>query len=66
MVAKRAKINTIILCDKNRRDIEEIEDHYIKGMTFHYVSEMQEVLELAILDKKVKGAKVLEPALKKG
>ena len=66
LAAKRAKINTIILCDKNRRDIEEIEDHYIKGMTFHYVSEMQEVLELAILDKKVKGAKVLEPALKKG
>jgi ATP-dependent Lon protease len=66
LAAKRAKINTIILCDKNRRDIEEIEDHYIKGMTFHYVSEMQEVLELAILDKKVKGAKVLEPSLKKG
>ncbi|HAK70089.1 MAG TPA: endopeptidase La [Cryomorphaceae bacterium] len=65
LAAKRAKINTIILCDKNRKDIEEIEDHYIKGMTFHYVSEMQEVLELAILDKKVKGAKVLEPALKK-
>ena len=59
--AKRAKITTIILCDKNRKDIEEIESHYLKGMTFHYVGEMQEVLDLAILDQKVKNAKKLVP-----
>ena len=61
LAAKRAKITTIILCDKNRKDIEEIEAHYLKGMTFHYVGEMQEVLDLAILDQKVKNAKKLVP-----
>ena len=66
LAAKRAKITKILLCDKNRKDIEEIEAHYLKGMTFHYVQEMSEVLELAILDQKVKGAKKLEPAKKNG
>lgn len=66
LAAKRAKITTILLCDKNRKDIEEIEEHYLKGMTFHYVSEMSQVLELAILDQKVKGAKKLEPTKKNG
>ena len=61
LAAKRAKITSIILCDKNRKDIEEIEAHYLKGMTFHYVGEMQEVLDLAILDQKVKNAKKLVP-----
>lgn len=61
LAAKRAMITTIILCDKNRKDIEEIEAHYLKGMTFHYVGEMQEVLDLAILDQKVKNAKKLVP-----
>ena len=60
LAAKRAKIKTIILCEENRRDIEEIEAHYLSGLTFHYVSFMREVLNLAILDKKVKGAKKLE------
>tara|TARA_Y100000385_G_C13108096_1_gene649709 strand:+ start:6126 stop:8573 length:2448 start_codon:yes stop_codon:yes gene_type:complete len=59
LAAKRAKISTIILCEKNRKDIEEIEAHYLKGMTFHYISEMSEVLDLAILNQKVKGAKKL-------
>ncbi len=66
LAAKRAKITNILLCDKNRKDIEEIEAHYLKGMTFHYVQEMSEVLELAILDQKVKGAKKLEPLKKNG
>ena len=66
LAAKRAKIRNILLCDKNRKDIEEIEAHYLKGMTFHYVQEMSEVLELAILDQKVKSAKKLEPAKKNG
>jgi len=60
LAAKRAKINTIILCEKNRKDIEEIEAHYVKGMTFQYVREMKEVLDLAILDQKVKSPKKLE------
>jgi ATP-dependent Lon protease len=61
LAAKRAKITSIVLCDKNRKDIEEIEAHYLKGMTFHYVGEMREVLDLAILDQKVKNAKKLVP-----
>ena len=65
LAAKRAKITQILLCDKNRKDIEEIEAHYLKGMTFHYVAHMSEVLELAILDEKVKGAKSLKPTKKK-
>jgi ATP-dependent Lon protease len=60
LAAKRAKIGTIILCEKNRKDIEEIEGHYLKGMTFHYVNEMKEVLDLAILDQKVKSPKKWE------
>jgi len=60
LAAKRAKINTIILCEKNRKDIEEIEAHYVKGMVFHYVNEMKEVLDLAILEQKVKSPKKLE------
>ena len=61
LAAKRAKITSIVLCDKNRKDIEEIEAHYLKGMSFHYVGEMREVLDLAILDQKVKNAKKLVP-----
>jgi ATP-dependent Lon protease len=60
LAAKRAKIGTIILCEKNRKDIEEIEGHYLKGMTFHYVNEMKDVLDLAILDQKVKSPKKWE------
>ncbi len=65
LAAKRAKISTILLCEKNRKDIEEIEAHYLKGMTFHYISEMSEVLDLAILNQKVKGAKTLSADTKK-
>jgi ATP-dependent Lon protease len=65
LAAKRAKISTILLCEKNRKDIEEIEAHYLKGMTFHYISEMSEVLDLAILNQKVKGAKTLSAETKK-
>ncbi len=65
LAGKRAKISTILLCEKNRKDIEEIEAHYLKGMTFHYISEMSEVLDLAILNQKVKGAKTLSAETKK-
>jgi ATP-dependent Lon protease len=65
LAAKRAKISTILLCEKNRKDIEEIEAHYLKGMTFHYISKMSEVLDLAILNQKVKGAKTLSAETKK-
>lgn len=65
LAAKRAKIGEIILCERNRKDIEDIEEHYLKGLTFHYVTKMSEVLDLAILDEKVRKAKTLEVPQKK-
>jgi ATP-dependent Lon protease len=59
LAAKRAKIKEILLCEQNRRDIEEIKADYIKGLTFHYVSDMSHVLELALTKQKVKNAKKL-------
>lgn len=49
LAAKRAGINEIILCDKNKKHIDEIEDVYIEGMTFHFVDRMSDVLEKAFL-----------------
>lgn len=59
LAAKRARIKEIILCEENRRDIEEIKEEYLKGLTFHYVREMSEVINLAITNTKVKNAKEL-------
>lgn len=53
LAAKRAKIKEIILCDENRKDVEEIEDEYLKGLTFHYVSTMDDVMSRALLKQKV-------------
>jgi ATP-dependent Lon protease len=52
LAAKRANIKEIILCDRNRRDIEEITADYVKGLTFHYVKSMREVLDLALEKEK--------------
>ncbi|WP_248722852.1 endopeptidase La [Seonamhaeicola sp. ML3] len=59
LAAKRAKIKEILLCEENRRDIEEIKAEYLKGLTFHYVTDMSEVIELAVTNQKVKKAKKL-------
>ncbi|TDS14399.1 ATP-dependent Lon protease [Maribacter caenipelagi] len=59
LAAKRAKIKEIILCADNERDIKEIKESYLKGLTFHYVKEMSEVIDIAITDVKVKNAKEL-------
>ncbi len=53
LAAKRADIKEIILSVENRKDIEEIKDIYIEGLTFHYVKDIIEVLKIAILDEKV-------------
>ena len=60
LAAKRAHIKEILLCEDNRRDIEEIKPDYLKGLTFHYVKEMSQVLELALTKQKVKNAKTLK------
>ncbi|GHA33212.1 Lon protease [Salinimicrobium marinum] len=59
LAAKRAHIKEIILCEENRRDIKEIKEEYLKGMTFHFVKEMREVIDLAILKEKVENPKTL-------
>ena len=53
LAAKRSGIKEIILSKKNRRDILEIEKNYIKGLTFHYVDSVDEVLKVALLKEKV-------------
>tara|TARA_A100000171_G_scaffold51774_1_gene67224 strand:- start:324 stop:2774 length:2451 start_codon:yes stop_codon:yes gene_type:complete len=59
LAAKRAKIKEILLCEDNKRDIDEIKPEYLKGLTFHYVKEMSDVLDLALTKQKVKNAKSL-------
>jgi ATP-dependent Lon protease len=53
LAAKRAGITTLILCNKNKQDVDEINQDYLKGLTIHYVSKMNEVLNLALLKEKV-------------
>jgi ATP-dependent Lon protease len=53
LAAKRAKIKEIILCYRNQKDVEEIGEEYTNGLTFHYVDMVQDVLEIALLHKKV-------------
>ena len=52
LAAKRAGITDIILCEDNRRDIEDIEPTYLEGIKFHYISVMSDVLPLAMEKKK--------------
>ena len=59
LAAKRARIKEIILCEENRRDVAEIKEEYLKGLTFHYVKDMMEVVEMAITSQKVRKAKKL-------
>ena len=56
LAAKRAEIREIILSEENRKDIEEIKESYLKGLTFHYVKNITDVLKIALTDEKVKNA----------
>jgi ATP-dependent Lon protease len=56
LAAKRAGIKEIILCEENRKNIDEIQPEYLKGLTFHYVTDITEVLDLALTDEKVNDA----------
>ena len=53
LAAKRAGINEIIMCYKNKKDIDEIEKVYTKGLNIHYVKHVDEVIEIALLKGKV-------------
>ena len=57
LAAKRAGIKEVILSDVNRKDIKDIPEHYLEGLQFHFVKNMLEVLDLALLEEKVKDAR---------
>lgn len=56
LAAKRAGITTLILCGKNKQDVDEIKQDYLKGLKIYYVSKMSEVLSIALLKDKVRQA----------
>ena len=56
LAAKRAGITDIILCRDNKKDIDEINDIYLKGLNFHFVNTIKEVIDFALLPDKVKDA----------
>ena len=59
LAAKRANIKEIMLCKENEKDITEIKKSYLKGLKFHYVTDMHEVIDFALMKQKVKNAKKL-------
>ena len=54
LAAKRAGITNIVMCQDNKKDIDEIPEIYLKGVTFHYVENVQDVWQFALTDEKVK------------
>lgn len=59
LAAKRARIKELVLCKENEKDILEIKKDYLKGLTFHYVTDMHEVIDIALTNQKVKNPKKL-------
>jgi ATP-dependent Lon protease len=59
LAAKRAKIKEIILCKENKKNVDEIDSIYLKGLTFYYVSNMKQVLDIALTNQNVKNYKYL-------
>lgn len=60
VAARRANLKEIILSEDNRKNVEEINDVYLKGLKFHYVNTILEVLELSLLNEKVKDSLTIE------
>ena len=65
LAAKRAGITDILICHENRKDIEQIPEKYVKGLTFHYVDKVKDVLDFALLDEKISNPVDLEAAIEK-
>ena len=53
LAAKRAGITDIILSEQNKKDLEEIKEIYLKGLNFHFVHTIMDVLDFALLKTKV-------------
>lgn len=60
LAARRAGIKEIVLCEKNRKDIEEIDENYLSTLKIHYVNNVDQVIELALLDEKVENPMTLD------
>jgi len=60
LAAKRAGITDIVLSDANRKDLEEINEVYIRGLEFHHVDTIQEAIDFALLDTKVDNPLIIE------
>lgn len=65
LAAKRAGITEIILSEENKKDIDEINELYIKGIDFHFVDTISDVLKLALMDEKVDNAMDIRKISKK-
>jgi ATP-dependent Lon protease len=59
LAAKRAGVKDLLLCEDNRKDIEEIKEYYLTGLNFTYVRDMSDVLKFALLNEQVKNARNL-------
>ena len=57
LAAKRAGITDLVLCEDNRKDVSEIKKEYLSGLTFHYVRDVKDVIDFALLPEKVKNPK---------
>jgi len=56
LAAKRARIQHIILSSENRKEIEEIKESYIEGLTFHYIEEMKQIIDIVLMKEKIKNS----------
>ena len=65
LAAKRAGITDIILCKENEKDILEIKPEYVTGLNFHYVEDVKQVLEFALLKEKVVNPKTFNVSAEK-
>ena len=60
LAAKRAGITDIMMCQENRKDVDEIPEMYLKGVTFHYVENVQDVWDFALTKEIVDGPTIFE------
>jgi ATP-dependent Lon protease len=65
LAAKRAGIKEVILCKNNKKDVDEIKPEHIEDLKFHYVTQMKDVLDIAVNKNKTRDPKDLESVLKK-
>ena len=54
LAAKRSGIREIIMCKENEKDVQEIKSTYLKGLSFHFVEDIKEVLEIALTNELAK------------